>query len=153
MEELDEDAEDELPPRLPVNPPSRMAGGAKAMKQEAATPRSSVGGGHSAASAAPKMGEDEVVSRDEWNRKLLQVQEQMRQLSEQIRLLVEENHVRKKRKIERGEVLLQVQQAFFCMSPIASPRFSLDPEGLWWLLFTSILGAIMTSAQASCQFL
>lgn len=44
------------------------------------------------------------VSKADWNRRLLEVQEQMRQLSEQIRILVEESAARKKRKLEsRGK--------------------------------------------------
>eukprot|EP00095_Tigriopus_kingsejongensis_P011462 maker-scaffold1042_size67897-snap-gene-0.10 protein:Tk11462 transcript:maker-scaffold1042_size67897-snap-gene-0.10-mRNA-1 annotation:"low quality protein: bromodomain-containing protein 2-like" len=46
--------------------------------------------------------EVEQVSKDDWNRRLMQVQEQMRQLSEQIRILVEESGARKKRRLERG---------------------------------------------------
>ena len=44
------------------------------------------------------------VSKADWNRRLLEVQEQMRQLAEQIRILVEESALRKKRKQElRGK--------------------------------------------------
>ncbi|XP_059096828.1 bromodomain-containing protein 2-like, partial [Tigriopus californicus] len=46
--------------------------------------------------------EKDQVSKDDWNRRLLHVQEQMRQLSEQIRILVEESAARKKRRHDRG---------------------------------------------------
>ena len=47
---------------------------------------------------------DTVIARDknDWYQRLLQVQEQMRQLEEQIRVLVEESVMRKRRRIEGG---------------------------------------------------
>jgi len=55
-------------------------------------------GGSSSSDAADAT----LVMREDWNRRLLTVQEQMRTLSEQIRALVEESQARKKRKLDRG---------------------------------------------------
>ena len=110
----DEDFDEFDPPALQVlSPPKAKAKSALTSPAiKAAPPKATASVPASSAPTtvvAPTFGDSDSDSEDgerakmEWNQRLMHVQEQMKQLNEQIKILVQESAARKKRKMDKGE--------------------------------------------------
>lgn len=73
---------------------------------------------------------DTVIARDknDWYQRLLQVQEQMRQLEEQIRVLVEESVMRKRRRIDHPQASTPVSASHHLHTPASGRVQSGQPK-------------------------